>query len=69
MEHNGKREKERKSPFLNNSVELVCQRLKNRFEDQERGIKYCFYNFHRIGLLLFYQRRQRSTSLEYSNLF
>lgn len=25
----------------------------NGFEDQQRGIKYCFYNFDRIGLFFF----------------
>ena len=57
------------------SKNMQSNTRKNGFEDQQRGIKYCFYNSDRIGLFFFffffffYQRRQRSTSSKYSNLF
>lgn len=52
------------------SKNMQSNMRENGFEDQQRGTKYCFYNFDRIGLFFFfYQRRQRSTSSEYSNLF
>ena len=36
------------------SKNMQSNTRKNGFEDQQRGIKYCFYNSDRIGLFFFF---------------
>lgn len=36
------------------SKNMQSNMRENGFEDQQRGIKYCFYNFDRIGLFFFF---------------